>query len=70
MRHLLGPGPIVYNGHLRGPVTLTPVAELGNGAVTTCFYDLGLWRPGIEPDLPHTRRMLYLYATPADHVFF
>ena len=27
MPHLLRHGPIVYNGHLRGPMTLTPVAE-------------------------------------------
>ena len=27
MPHLLWHGPTVYNGHLRGPVTLTPVAE-------------------------------------------
>ena len=25
--HLLRDGPTVYNGHLRGPVTLTPYAE-------------------------------------------
>ena len=25
--HLLRHGPTLYNGHLRGPVTLTPVAE-------------------------------------------
>ena len=28
---------IRYNGHLRGPVTLTPIAELL--AVELCFYD-------------------------------
>ena len=39
--HLLRHGPTLYNGHLRGPVTLTP---FGSGAVTTCFYDLGLSR--------------------------
>ena len=27
MPHPLRHGPTVYNGHLRGPVTLTPVAE-------------------------------------------
>ena len=27
MPHLLRHGPIVYKGHLRGPITLTPVAE-------------------------------------------
>ena len=39
--HLLWHGATLYNGHLRGPVMLSP-------AVTTCFYDLGLSRPGIE----------------------
>ena len=35
----------VYNGHLRGPVTLSPVDKrLSNGAVTTCFCDLCLSR--------------------------
>ena len=28
MPHLLWHGTSFYNGHLRGPVTLTPVAEL------------------------------------------
>ena len=27
MPHLLRHGASVYNGHLRGPVTLTPIAE-------------------------------------------
>ena len=62
MPHPLRHGSTVYNGHLRGPVTLTLVA-FGSGAVTTCFYDLGLSRPGIKPRSPHTRRTLYLYAT-------
>ena len=35
----------VYNGHLRGPVTLTPI---DSGAVITCFNDLGLLRLGFE----------------------
>ena len=47
--HPLRHGPTVYNGHLRGPVTLTPVAERS--------------RSGTNPDLPHARRTLYLYAT-------
>ena len=47
MPHQLRHGPTIYNGRLRGPVTLTPVAER--------FYDLGLsYR--IES------RMHYLYA--------
>ena len=38
--HLLRHGPTVYNGHLRGPVTLTPIAgrlAVSSGAVTTCL---------------------------------
>ena len=40
MPHQLRHGPTLYNGHLRGPVTLTPVAEsecFGSGAVTSCI---------------------------------
>ena len=38
--HLLWHGASVDNGHLRGHVTLTPVAErLYSGAVTICYYD-------------------------------
>lgn len=44
----------VSNCHLRGLVTLLP---------RVCcyyqFYDLGLLRQGIEPDLPHERGMFY-----------
>ena len=47
--HPLRHWPTVYNGHLRGPVTLTPCWAFSGGAVTTWFYDLGLSRPGIEP---------------------
>ena len=36
----------ICNGHLRGHVTLAPIAE--RLAVTTCFYDLGLSRLGFE----------------------
>ena len=43
-QHLLWHEPSVYNGHLRGPVTLTPIG----GAVTACFYYLGLSRLGFE----------------------
>ena len=47
--HLLWHRSPVYNDHLRGPVTLIPVAErFSNVAVTTCFYDLGLSRLGFE----------------------
>ena len=42
--HLLWHGSFVYNDHLRGPRQshLLP----SSGAVTTCFYDLGLSRLG------------------------
>ena len=42
--HLLRHGASVYNGHLRGSVTLT----FSSGAVTICFYDLGLLRLKFE----------------------
>ena len=38
----------IYNGHLRGPVTITYCRASGSGAVTTCFYDVGLSRLGFE----------------------
>ena len=46
--------------HLYGDVTITGkglqifylVLVFGSGAVTTCFYDLGLSRPGVEPRSP------------------
>ena len=41
--HLLWHGASVYNSHLRGPI-----AERLAGAVTICFYDLGLSRLGFE----------------------
>ena len=45
--HLLWHGSSVYNGHLRGPVTLTYIAER--------FSDLGLSRPGIRTSNFHLR---------------
>ena len=38
--NLLWQGAYVYNGHLRGPVKLTPMycRAFSNGAVTTCFF--------------------------------
>ena len=48
--HLLWYGASVYNGHLRGPVTLTPIAEhLAMQLSLPVFNDLGLWRLGFEP---------------------
>ena len=48
--HLLWHGASVYNGHLRGPVTLIPVAErlVVDLSLKICFYDLGLSRLGFE----------------------
>ena len=49
MPHLLRHGPSVYNGHLRGAVTLTPNAErLPVELSLPVFYDR-LSRTGIEP---------------------
>ena len=48
--HQLWYGASVYNGHLRGPVTLTPIAEhLAMQLSLPVFNDLGLWRLGFEP---------------------
>ena len=40
--YLLWHGASVYNGHLRGAVTLTNFRTFCSGAVTAYFYDLGL----------------------------
>ena len=70
--HILRHGPTLYNGHLRGPVTLTPVAErlalkLSLPVLTTqvcCDHRS-------NPDHPHERRTLYVNATAAvDFIFF
>ena len=59
--HLLWHGSTLYNGHLRGHVTLTPVAELlaVELSLPVCCDRRS------NPDLPHARRTLYLYATAA-----
>ena len=50
--HLLWYRASVYNGHLQGPVILTPIRS---GADSTCFYDLGLSRLGFQhPTFPLT----------------
>ena len=41
---LLWHGTSVYNGHLWGPLTLTPVAE----RLTSCFNDQGLSQSGFK----------------------
>ena len=40
----------VYNGYLRGPVTLTPIAQRFEMKLSlpTCFYDLGQSQLGFE----------------------
>ena len=54
--HLPWHGPILYNGHLRGTVTLTPVAKrLAVEPSLYLFDDLELSRPGIEPRSPALR---------------
>ena len=47
--HLLRHRASVYNGHLRGPLTLTPIAErLAVDLSLICFFDLGLSRMWFE----------------------
>ena len=46
--HLLWYGASVYNGHLRGPVTLKPVGERLEVESHYLFYDLGLLWLGFE----------------------
>ena len=43
--------PFIWS-YLRTRDTHTCCRAFGSGSVTTCFYDLGLWRPGIEPRSP------------------
>ena len=60
---LLWHGTSVYNGHLRGPVPLTPVAErLAAELSLPVFTTLVCRDRGSKPDLPHAMRTLYLYA--------
>ena len=62
--HLLWHGVSVYNGHLRGLVT--PVAErLAVELLLPVFTNRVYRDRESNPDLPHTRRTLYLYATAA-----
>ena len=66
MPHLLRHGPVVYNGHLRGPVTLTPVAERLAVELSLPVFTTKVCRDrGSNPDLPQARRTLYLFATAA-----
>ena len=62
MPHLLQQGPTVYNGHLRGPVTLTPVAERlaverrqRRKQVWECSHSVRpSVRPSIRPSVPES----------------
>ena len=36
-----------------------------SGTDTTCDIKLGLWKPGLEPDLLHARRILCYRVNPA-----
>ena len=64
--HLLWHGPTLYNGLLRGPVILTPVAErLAVEQSLPVFTTQFCCDRGSNPDLPNARRTLYLYATAA-----
>ena len=53
-----------YNGHLRGSVTLTPVAERLAVELSLPDFTTQVCRDRrSNPDLPHARRTIYLYAT-------
>ena len=61
-------GPAVYNGHLRGPVTLTPIAECLALALSLAVFKTKVCHDlGSNIDLPHAKRTRYLYATAAVH---
>ena len=66
--HLLWQGASVYNGHLRGPVTLTPNARgLAVELLLPAFTTLVCRDQRSNPDLPHVRRTLYLYGGFQNH---
>ena len=59
-------GSLTCHGHLRGPVTLTPVAERLAVELSLPVFTTQVCRDrGSNSDLPHARRTLYLYATTA-----
>ena len=61
-------GPTVYNNHLRGPVTLTRVAERLAVELSLPVFTTWVFRDrGSNPDLPHSRRTLYFYVIAAVH---
>ena len=61
---LLRHRPTVYNGHLRGPVTHTPVAERLAVELSLPTFTTWVCRDrGSNPNLMHVRQIRYLYAT-------
>ena len=64
--HLLWHGPTLYNGHLRGPVTLTPVAErLAVELSLPVLKTKVCPNRGSNTNLPHAGWKLCHYATGA-----
>ena len=58
--HLMWHGPSVYNGHIQGPVTLTPIAERLAVELSLLFLQLKSVEPGIRtPNIPLARPTLY-----------
>ena len=56
----------VYYGHLRGPVTLSPIVERLAVELSLPVFTTKVCRDrGLNPNFPHTRRTLYHYATAA-----
>ena len=52
-------GPTLYNGHLRKPVTLTPVAERLEVELSLPVFTTQVCRDrGSNPDLPHASSKL------------
>ena len=61
--HLLWHGPAPYNGHLRGTVTLSPLAERWAVELSLPVFTTQVCRDwGSNPNLPNARWTLYLYA--------
>ena len=66
--HLLWHGPTLYNDHLRGPVTVTPITcteRLAVELLLPVFTSQVCRDQGYNSDLSHASRTFYLYATAA-----
>ena len=59
----------VYNGHLRGPVTLAPIAEHLAVELSLCFYDLGLSRLRFEHATFRLRANALTHCATALYIF-